>query len=221
MLKSMPHQHESSEAEEMYLITVARAIEDGIGPPVPVSTIAGELEVSSVSANQMIKKLEGVGLLGYVPYKGVTLTTSGDELANTVLRNRRLWGRFLADHLGLSAAKADEVACEMEHVTPDMVANRLASFLGDPTTGPTGKPIPGGSSTVETVSAVLTDVRVGDVVTVVGTGSDHADFLRSQGIGEGVDISILGLGSDGSVLVEGPSGTMHVTASIAGEISVR
>jgi DtxR family Mn-dependent transcriptional regulator len=213
--------HESSEAEEMYLITVARAIEDGIGPPVPVSTIAGELEVSSVSANQMIKKLEGVGLLGYVPYKGVTLTTSGDELANTVLRNRRLWGRFLADHLGLSAAKADEVACEMEHVTPDMVANRLASFLGDPTTGPTGKPIPGGSSTVETVSAVLTDVRVGDVVTVVGTGSDHADFLRSQGIGEGVDISILGLGSDGSVLVEGPSGTMHVTASIAGEISVR
>jgi DtxR family Mn-dependent transcriptional regulator len=205
----------------MYLITVARAIEDGIGPPVPVSTIAGELEVSSVSANQMIKKLEGVGLLGYVPYKGVTLTTSGDELANTVLRNRRLWGRFLADHLGLSAAKADEVACEMEHVTPDMVANRLASFLGDPTTGPTGKPIPGGSSTVETVSAVLTDVRVGDVVTVVGTGSDHADFLRSQGIGEGVDISILGLGSDGSVLVEGPSGTMHVTASIAGEISVR
>jgi len=213
--------HESSEAEEMYLITVARAIEDGIGPPVPVSTIAGELEVSSVSANQMIKKLEGVGLLGYVPYKGVTLTTSGDELANTVLRNRRLWGRFLADHLGLSAAKADEVACEMEHVTPDMVANRLASFLGDPTTGPTGKPIPGGSSTVETVSAVLTDVRVGDVVTVVGTGSDHADFLRSQGIGEGADISILGLGSDGSVLVEGPSGTVHVTASIAGEISVR
>jgi len=216
----MPHDHETSEAEEMYLITVARAVEDGIGPPVPVSTISRALEVSSVSANQMIKKLEGAGLLGYVPYKGVTLTPTGDELANTVLRNRRLWGRFLADHLGLTPAKADEVACEMEHVTPDMVADRLASFLGDPTTGPTGKPIPGGSSTVETPTVVLTDVSVGDVVTVVGTGSDHIEFLGSQGIGEGIDISVLGLGSDGSVLVEGPSGTMHIAASIAGEISV-
>ena len=221
MLKSMTHDHhETSEAEEMYVITVARAIEDGIGPPVPVSTISSELEVSSVSANQMIKKLEGAGLLGYTPYKGVTLTPSGDELANTVLRNRRLWGRFLADHLGLSAAKADEVACEMEHVTPDMVANRLASFLGDPTTGPTGKPIPGSSSAGETVTGVLTDASVGDVVTVVNAGIDHVEFLGSQGIAEGVDISIVGLGSDGSVLVEGPSGTIHVTASIASEISV-
>ena len=98
----MSDHHAASEAEEMYLITVARAIEDGVGPPVPVSTIAGVLEVSSVSANQMIKKLGSAGLVSYVPYKGVTLTDTGDELANTVLRNRRLWGRFLADHLGLT-----------------------------------------------------------------------------------------------------------------------
>ncbi len=216
----MPHDHETSEAEEMYVITVARAIEDGVGPPVPVSAIAGALEVSSVSANQMIKKLEGVGLLGYIPYKGVTLTDSGDELANTVLRNRRLWGRFLADHLGLSPAKADEVACEMEHVTPDMVADRLASFLGDPTTGPTGKPIPGGSSAGEAASTVLSEVTVGSVVTVAVVGTEHAEFLHSQGIGEGAKITVLGLGSDGSVLVGAPSGTMHVTASIAAEVAV-
>ena len=45
MLTCMSEHHETSEAEEMYIITVARALEDGVGPPVPVSAIAGVLEV--------------------------------------------------------------------------------------------------------------------------------------------------------------------------------
>lgn len=216
----MSDSHVSSEAEEMYLITVARAIEDGTEAPVPVSKIAGVLEVSSVSANQMIKKLESAGLVTYAPYKGVTLTDAGDELANTVLRNRRLWGRFLADHLGLTPAKADEVACEMEHVTPDMVADRLATFLGDPTTGPTGRPIPGGSAKGETAGVSLADVTVGSAVTVKSIAPDHATFLGSQGIGEGSEITVLGLGGDGSVLVEGQSGVVHLAESVANAISV-
>lgn len=210
----------TSEAEEMYLITVARAVEDGKGPPVPVSTIAGVLEVSSVSANQMIKKLEATGLVEYTPYKGVTLTGTGDELANTVLRNRRLWGRFLVDHLGLTPAKADEVACEMEHVTPDMVAERLASFLGDPTTGPTGKPIPGGSGSVSSTATALLDIDVGDTVTVISVGTANGSFLRSQAIIEGVELTVLGKGSDFSVLLEGPTGSVHVNGDIAREIVV-
>lgn len=210
----------TSEAEEMYIITVARAIEDGVGPPVPVSTISGVLEVSSVSANQMIKKLESVGLLSYAPYKGVTLTDTGDELANTVLRNRRLWGRFLADHLGLTPAKADEVACEMEHVTPDMVANRLASFLGDPTTGPTGKPIPGGPILPPSTAVALSGIAVGETVTVGTVQGEHLAFLRSQGIDEGAEILVLGSGADDSVLIGGPKGTLHLAAGVASNLDV-
>ncbi len=216
----MPDTYLTSEAEEMYIITVARAIEDGVEPPVPVSTIAGVLEVSSVSANQMIKKLEAAGLVDYAPYKGVTLTGQGDELANTVLRNRRLWGRFLADHLGLSPAKADEVACEMEHVTPDMVADRLASFLGDPTTGPTGKPIPGGAGSIPSITIILPDVLVGETVTVCGVGSHHSAFMVSQGIVEGVEISVLGTGADGSVLVQVPTGPVHIASEVAMGVEV-
>ncbi len=216
----MPSSHATSEAEEMYIITVARAVEDGIGPPVPVSEIARVLEVSSVSVNQMIKKLEAAGLVDYTPYKGVTLTDTGNELANTVLRNRRLWGRFLADHLGLTPAKADEVACEMEHVTPDMVAERLASFLGDPKTGPTGRPIPGGSPTASVVAMSLTDVVVGDTATVISVGVTGVAFLRSQGIIEGAELAVQGRGADSSVLVRGPSGSVHLIGDVAGEILV-
>lgn len=216
----MPETYLTSEAEEMYIITVARAIEDGAEPPVPVSTISGVLEVSSVSANQMIKKLEAAGLVGYEPYKGVTLTDRGDELANTVLRNRRLWGRFLADHLGLSPAKADEVACEMEHVTPDVVADRLASFLGDPTTGPTGKPIPGVSGSIPLTATVLQEIGVGETVTVRGVGSEHTSFMVSQGMVDGVEISVLGIGADGSVLVQVPTGPIHIAADVAEGVDV-
>ena len=53
------HAHRTSEAEEMYLITIARAVEDGHPEPVPVSLVARELDVSAVSANQMVRKLAG------------------------------------------------------------------------------------------------------------------------------------------------------------------
>jgi len=211
--------HVATEAEEMYVITVARAIEDGDGPPVPVSTISGVLEVSSVSANQMIKKLETLGLVVYEPYKGVTLTATGSDLADSVLRNRRLWGRFLADHLGLSAAKADEVACEMEHVTPDMVADRLATFLGDPTTGPTGHAIPGATSSERSAERPLTEVPVGESAVIARVGEDSRAFLSSQGLKSGAAALVVGIGADGSILVQTTDGTCHITASIATEIS--
>ncbi|MEN8040609.1 MAG: metal-dependent transcriptional regulator [Actinomycetota bacterium] len=217
----MTDHHVTSEAEEMYLITVARAVEDGVGPPVPVSDISGALEVSAVSANQMIKKLEAAELVTYEPYKGVTLTGSGDELANTVLRSRRLWGRFLADHLGLSPAKADEVACDMEHVTPDMVADRLAAFLGDPATGPTGKPIPQRSGPRQPSGTPLADMGVGEQCVVVSVDAASEGFLRTQGIDEGAQITVTATGADGSVLVTGTQGAVHISADLASGVVVR
>ena len=47
----------TSESEEMYLITVARAAEGGATGPIPVARVAQELEISVASANEMVKKL--------------------------------------------------------------------------------------------------------------------------------------------------------------------
>ena len=214
------HDHTTSEAEEMYIITVARAIEDGEGPPVSMSTVARTLEVSSVSANQMVRKLEGLGLVTYTPYKGVDLTDAGAELANTVLRSRRLWGVFLAEHLGLSARQADEVACEMEHVTPAEVADRLSAFLGDPTTGPEGRSIPRSRGAAPAPERHLGDVGAGASATIERINPAYATFLEAQGVAEGIVVQVLGTGSDGSVLVEGPSGPIHLTSSVARAVAI-
>ena len=211
----------TTEAEEMYLITVARAIEDGQGPLVPVSSIAKSLGVSSVSANQMINKLASVGLVTYVPYKGVELTSEGEQLANVVLRSRRLWGVFFVDHLGLSPKVADEVACEMEHVTPDDVADRLSAFLGDPTTGPQGKAIPSapGSDTVPPPRQ-LTSAMVGEVVRLGSAPSGIDSLLESQGVATGIEVQVVAVAPDGSVALEGPTGIVHLAATAAAKVTI-
>ncbi|MEA3511908.1 MAG: metal-dependent transcriptional regulator, partial [Actinomycetota bacterium] len=86
------HQSSTSEAEEMYLITVARAIEDGRTEPVSMSHVATQLDVTGVSVNQMIRKLDARGYVDYEPYRGVSLTEHGRAVASSILRRRRLWG---------------------------------------------------------------------------------------------------------------------------------
>lgn len=203
----------------MYLITVARAVEDGQGPPVSVSEIAERLDVSSVSANQMIKKLESLGLVTYVPYRGAALTEEGEQLANVVLRSRRLWGVFFVDHLGLSATNADEVACEMEHVTTAEVAERLSSFLGDPTIGPQGKAIPAATSG-RPPTIRLSDVTVGSSAVIESAPPATGAFLASLGIEPGTKVKVSASGGEGSLLVDGPSGVVHLGSDVADDIAV-
>jgi DtxR family Mn-dependent transcriptional regulator len=212
------HQRHPTEAEEMYLITIARAIEDGAAPPIAVSGIARDLDVTPVAANQMVKKLESAGHVDYTPYKGVTLTESGAALASTVLRNRRLWGLFLSEHLGLTPEHADDVACEMEHITPDTVAVRLAEFLGSPAFGPTGKPIPGVGGRSDTFA--LNEVAAGMTVEIVEVASPFDAFLESQGAARGSSVSVMASAPDGTMVLDTAGGPIQLAPEAAQSIVV-
>lgn len=215
----------TSESEEMYLITVARAVEDGHVGPVPVPVVADALDHSRVSANEMAKKLVARGFLEYEPYKGVTLTPAGTAVANRILRRRRLWALFLAEHLGLTPAAADTVACEFEHVTPAAVADRLSDFLGDPTRDPEGKPIPaagdaGPAPPPETPLTELTTGQKAAIVRVVGSPATRS-FLAEEGVGDGAEIRVAAIGSDRGYLVETPRGHVHLSPEVAEMVMVR
>jgi DtxR family Mn-dependent transcriptional regulator len=208
----------------MFLITVARAIEDGQPSPVPVPLVADSLSISRVSANEMTKKLVGRGFVQYEPYRGVTLTASGTAVANQVLRRRRLWALFLAEHLGLSPTAADAVACEFEHITPAEVAGRLAGFLGDPALDPEGRPIPAAGTSVPSAphESPLADVGVGRRCTVTRIAGDSAtrSFLEDEGITEGTVITLLATGSDHGCLVEASNRHIHMSAEVASHVLV-
>ena len=214
----------TSEAEQMYLITIAMAGEDGHEGPVPVPDLAKQLSVSRVSANEMVKKLAERGLVAYTPYKGADLTEAGAAIARRVLRRRRLWAVFLADHLGLTPTAADAVACEFEHVTPGEVAEQLANFLGDPSVGPQGKPIPADEGRAEAGVALhsLGESLVGRRVEVVRIGGDPAahSFLEAQGVAPGTKVTVLALSDDGGCLLETTEGHVHVSGALSALVAV-
>ncbi len=219
---SLPELEATSEAEQMYLITVARQTEAGSEGPIPVSRIAGTLGVSVPSANEMIRKLDGRGLLSYEPYHGVRLTSTGERIAGQVLRTRRLWATFLAEHLGFSPAEADEQACHLEHATTPDAANRLSAFLGNPAAGPLGHPIPDSSvASAPRQSTRLTDVAVGsdaEVVTVSGQDS-VARFLAAEGVAVGDVVTVLASGASG-ILVDRDGSCVHLDPRVAGSVGV-
>jgi DtxR family Mn-dependent transcriptional regulator len=208
----------TSEAEEMYIITVARATEAGRTGPIPVAAIAETLGVSVASANEMVRKLAGRELVAYEPYRGVSLTEIGEQVANRVLRIRRLWATFLAEHLGFAPDDADTQACDLEHVTTPDAADRLAEFLGDPPAGPLGHRIPQRDTGVP---RTLADLAVGEPALVRDlTGSDGTKrFLESEGIRTGATISVTATGASG-VLVAVSDHLVHVGAEVAATVAV-
>ncbi len=213
----------TTESEEMYLITIAIAVEDGHAEPVPISYLAEQLGVSSVSANQMVRKLESRGFVSYEPYRGVSLTGDGRAVASSILRKRRLWGVFLSDRLGLSAHRADMIACDLEHVTPDDVAELLTSFLGDPMAGPRGRTIPSSDQTAPTSAGMpLTALPAGARcrVVTVDLPEQLASFVTRQGIAHSVDIEVLGVGTHGDCLISVDGAAVHLVSDIATGILV-
>jgi DtxR family Mn-dependent transcriptional regulator len=215
------HQSGTSEAEEMYLITVARAIEDGRSEPVSMSHVATQLDVTGVSVNQMIRKLDARGYVDYEPYRGVSLTDHGRAVASSILRRRRLWGVFLSEQLGMSPARADDVACDLEHVTPDEVADLLSGFLGDPSSGPRGRAIPAGVDDVSVpATRPLSAMAAGAHATIVSVELSEvlAGFVADQGLDPGTSLEVLGVGKLGDRLVSIDGACLHLGTDIANGI---
>ena len=210
-----------SEKVEMYLVSLALLAEKGVPCPIPVPRLAEELDIQTVSANQMVRKLEEEGLLTYQPYKGVTLTDEGAELVDLILRNRRLWEVFFVEKLGLSAARADEMACRMEHITEDDVATKLFEYLDQPNLSPTGQPIPTVNQPApRTKGLPLSSMHPGASGTVANILADPISnaYLQSEGIIPGVLITVLAASSSRTMLVAVGSKNISLSAELSEQI---
>lgn len=124
----------------MYLKTVSELAPEG--SMVAISALARRLGVSTVSATEMIHRLQDQELVEHVPYKGIHLTGEGERRAREIERSHRLWECFLVDQLHLPWEQVHDLACRLEHATDETVVDALDNFLGHPTTCPHGNPIP-------------------------------------------------------------------------------
>src|SRR5690606_26560857 len=95
-------------AKLMAMDSVSSAVEDyakaiyaletrGEGAAVSTNAIAERLGVTAASASNMVKKLDTLGLVRHVPYRGVQLTPEGVKVALEVIRHHRLLELYLAE----------------------------------------------------------------------------------------------------------------------------
>lgn len=212
-----------SENVEMYLVSLALLAEQGVPCPIPVPRLAEELDIQTVSANQMVRKLEEAGLLTYQPYKGAALTDQGEQIVNLILRNRRLWEVFFVEKLGFSATRADEMACRMEHITEEEVADRLSEFLEHPTLSPTGHPIPNIDEPHPLPKGLpLMGLQPGKSGTILEVRAEPvaATYLHDEGLYAGVELSVLAASSSGSMLVSVGNKNITLSAELVDKITL-
>src|SRR6202522_2335895 len=131
--------------------------------PVSTNALAERLEITPGSVSAMLRKLEELGLVTHVPYRGVRLTDKGRRVALEVIRHHRLLELFLAETLQMPWDRVHAEAEVLEHVISEDLEELIAAKLGDPTLDPHGDPIPSAELELrERETFPLDSLRVGD-----------------------------------------------------------
>jgi DtxR family Mn-dependent transcriptional regulator len=205
-------QREWHPAFEEYCEAIFELREDDVD--VIQARIADRLELSRPAVSEMIRRMEGAGL---VEINGgvIRLLPDGHALAETVVRRHRLAERFLTDMLGLSWADAHDEAGRWEHVISPTVEVAMMRALGDPTTCPHGNPIPGTDYQPPT-SVTLNTLTVGQSFTVSRIPEELEftpgllEFLESSSLLPGHSGTVTALAPKGITVVEIDGQTVEI-----------
>lgn len=133
------------------------------------------LEVSAASITEMNARLVAEDIIESYPYKGVQLTDKGLAIAKQLIRKHRLWEVFLYEKLGYQWHELHQDADLLEHVSSDLLINRLDNYLNHPEIDPHGAFIPDQAGQVDPSEYVrLNTCRVGDEITIKQVEDDRA-----------------------------------------------
>lgn len=221
MLAKMDHTGEHPPVEQ-YLAAIFTLEEDGA--QVVQARLAERVGHSAPTVSEMVRRLNDAG---YITTEGrlLRLTSSGRQVAESVIRKHRLAGRFMTDVLGLPWHLADVEADRWEHVISDDVEERLVHVLGNPTTCPHGCPIPG-SLAQPGPSITLADAKVGEcvcfsrVLELASFDIEALKYLEDQHFVPGSEATVTAEGPDGSLVLDVGGRTIALGAPIAKRLSV-
>jgi DtxR family transcriptional regulator, Mn-dependent transcriptional regulator len=198
--------HSSGEwhpAIEEYCEAIYELREDDVD--VIQARIAERLEVSRPAVSEMIRRLESEDIVSIADT--ITLTVTGQTIAERVVRRHRLAERFLTDILKLSWADAHQEAGKWEHIISPTVETAMTRLLGEPTTCPHGNPIPGTDYQAAADTTHLAQVSVGDHF-IVARIPEELEF--SPGLLEFLEQSAVLPGRSGVVTAASPDGTRTI-----------
>ena len=132
----------SSEAIEDYAKAIYALSQEREGRSSTARSRSGSASTPA-TATSMLKKLDELGLVEYLPYQGVTLTPAGEKVALEVIRHHRLIEAYLSEALGMPDDRVHAEAEVLEHYISEELEALIAAKLGEPSHDPHGTPIPG------------------------------------------------------------------------------
>jgi len=178
------------------------------------NALADRLGVTAGSVSAMLKRLDGLGLVRHVPYKGVELTEEGRRLALEVIRHHRLLELFLAESLGVPWDRVHDEAEILEHHISEDLEALIAAKLGHPTHDPHGDPIPSADLRIDEGDTVaIESLETGDrgrFVRVSDTDPDMLRYLSDRGIAPGDRFEVVDRQPFGGPVFARFGGEVHV-----------
>lgn len=159
-----------------------------------VESVAGALGVSREKALELMAVVEAAGL-SRASGSSFELTGDGRAYALRVVRNHRLWERYLAERTGVHPAEWHARAERREHTLTEAESERLSASLGHPRYDPHGDPIPTSDGSLPPASGIpLATLRPGDVGTILHVEDEPArlyDRLVAAGLAPGTRVEVL------------------------------
>jgi DtxR family Mn-dependent transcriptional regulator len=171
------------------------ALESRSEEPVSTTALAERLGITAGSVSAMLKRLDELGLISHVPYRGVRLTESGRRIALEVIRHHRLLESYLAEVLGMPWDRVHAEAEVLEHVLSDDLEALIDAKLGSPTIDPHGDPIPSPEYDLqEGETTRLDELPIGArgrFVRVSDSDPEMLRYLSEHGIALGEDLEVM------------------------------
>ena len=165
------------------------ALESRSEDAVSTNALAERLGITPGSVSAMLRRLDELGLIAHVPYRGVRLTPDGRRIALEVIRHHRLLESYLAEALGMPWDRVHAEAEVLEHVLSEDLEELIAAKLGHPTVDPHGDPIPSADLELdERPTHRMASLEPGDeglFVRVSDSDPEMLRYLADRGISPG------------------------------------
>jgi DtxR family Mn-dependent transcriptional regulator len=175
-----------SKATENFVKTIYR-FQQQKGSDTKPGSVAKSLGITSAAATDMARKLSEKNIVDYTKYQELKLTEEGKKIALNVLRKHRLWESFLFKTFNLSLHEIHREAELLEHQTSDFLADKLSSYLGNPSIDPHGDPIPNANGEVSVIgeNVSLSQAEAGTdylITRLFSTDKEFFDFCQSSNL---------------------------------------
>jgi DtxR family Mn-dependent transcriptional regulator len=193
---------------------------------VSTTALAERMGVTPPSATAMAKRLAAMGLVERVPYRGLSLTPEGRQVALELLRHHRLLERYLADSLGVPLDAVHDEADRLEHALSEELEAMIDERLGFPSHDPHGDPIPDRDLRLAPASErrTILELDPGERATVATVPDDDPALLRYLGelalVPSRVLTAVAAAPFDGPVTLDTASGRHAISRQLAAQIAV-